>query len=106
MTKDGSTQKLISVQALRGLAALLVVMFHISSMFRLNGEPRSDALGAFWDRGFAGVDMFFVISGFIMVYVTRNLPQTVQAYQRFLWARLTRIWWRYPEIGIASTRLR
>ncbi len=80
---------------MRGIAALLVVLFHLEAMFR-EGAPRSREFGQFWSRGFAGVDMFFVISGFIMVYVTRDIAPSLRNAGRFLWARLSRIyplWW-------------
>lgn len=96
-------KKLISVQALRGIAALLVVLFHLDAMFR-EGAPRSRDFGDFWARGFAGVDMFFVISGFIMVYVTQDLTPKIQNAGRFLYARLTRIyplWWVFALLMMA-----
>jgi len=68
MSRPENQPKLSSVQALRGLAAVLVMLFHLHAMF-LDGGPRSESFGALWARGYAGVDMFFVISGFIMVYV-------------------------------------
>jgi len=89
------SEKLMSVQAMRGIAALLVVLFHLEAMFR-EGAPRSREFGEFWARGFAGVDMFFVISGFIMVYVTRDIAPSLKNAGRFLWARVSRIyplWW-------------
>ncbi len=88
-------KKLVSVQALRGIAALLVLIFHIDAMFH-EGAPRSRDFGDFWARGFAGVDMFFVISGFIMVWVTQETELKVRSSWHFLYARLTRIyptWW-------------
>ncbi|NNE56644.1 MAG: acyltransferase [Hellea sp.] len=90
--------KLHSIQAMRGVAALLVVFFHTSSLFRLSGGPRSEAIGHFWERGFAGVDMFFVISGFIMVYVTGEMKPSLASAWQFFKARITRIyplWWVY-----------
>jgi exopolysaccharide production protein ExoZ len=51
------TEKYDSIQALRGISAMLVVLCHIHF---LNGK------GAF------GVDIFFCISGFIMMHITRN----------------------------------
>jgi len=95
MSFAGTREKLLSVQALRGIAALLVVVFHLDAMFR-EGAPRSQDFGAFYARGFAGVDMFFVISGFIMVYVTRDIIPGLKAAGRFLYSRITRIyplWW-------------
>lgn len=96
-------QKLLSVQALRGIAALLVVLFHLNAMFR-EGAPWSRDIGEFWARGFAGVDMFFVISGFIMVYVTRDLAPSLKAAGRFLYDRITRIyplWWAFALLMMA-----
>ncbi|MFI4976044.1 MAG: acyltransferase family protein [Caulobacterales bacterium] len=66
-----------SIQALRAVAALLVVTFHA---FQWLGDP-------FW-IGAAGVDIFFVISGFIMWTVTADATLSPQ---RFLWRRLTRV---------------
>ncbi len=57
-------REIVSVQYLRGLAVLLVVIFHLSSQISdTKGMPQLAALQS-------GVDIFFVISGFVMVYST------------------------------------
>ncbi len=92
--------KLLSVQALRGVAAMLVLIFHMEAMFR-EGGPWPREIGAFWGRGFAGVDLFFVISGFIMVYVTRDIAPSARAAGRFFYDRITRIyplWWVFAGL--------
>ena len=94
--------KLQSIQALRGLAALLVLIFHIHELEVLaiadNSLTERAWVGGLFTNGYAGVDLFFVISGFIMVFVTRNtLPGPKQAAE-FLFARVTRIypvWWAF-----------
>lgn len=57
--------KLLSIQYLRGIAALSVVLFHVFVQLHRLGYagPTLDVLEA-------GVDIFFVISGFIMWYTT------------------------------------
>jgi len=54
------------------------------------------ALPAAAQLGFAGVDLFFVLSGFVMVHVTRFGAGQPALIPAFLFARLTRIyplWW-------------
>lgn len=51
-------QKLRSIQVLRGIAAMAVVVYH--------------ATGYRFGVGAAGVDLFFVISGFIMAHVSQG----------------------------------
>lgn len=55
-----------SIHYTRGFAALLVVLFHFSFMYIGKIEPFNTA---FLNGGF-GVDLFFLISGFIICYVT------------------------------------
>ncbi|MRS19396.1 acyltransferase family protein [Enterobacteriaceae bacterium RIT692] len=55
-----------SIHYTRGFAALLVVLFHFSFMYIGKVEPYNTAL---LNGGF-GVDLFFLISGFIITYVT------------------------------------
>lgn len=72
-----------SLQYLRGLAALMVVIFHV-------GQPlaRMGYSGG-WPTGLAGgVDIFFVISGFVMWVTTRT--RQVGTFT-FWWKRITRI---------------
>jgi exopolysaccharide production protein ExoZ len=72
---------LYSIQYLRALAALAVVVFHA-------GE-RS---GVHFQIGAAGVDVFFVVSGFIMVAISDNRPTSRPlSPSGFLWNRLLRI---------------
>src|SRR5580658_5421280 len=71
------TPVLLSIQALRALAATAVVAYHALQW----------GSGGF-DVGRAGVDVFFVISGFIMWRVTSGRDVTPGA---FLWRRVTRV---------------
>lgn len=94
--------KLQSIQALRGFAALLVVMMHFGILeaksIADNGLSEPGIIGGLFTNGYAGVDLFFVISGFIMVYVTRNMMPGPHAALEFLFARVTRIypvWWAF-----------
>lgn len=75
MNAENSRMRLDAVQLLRGVAALLVVFVHAisSSVFELDAVPGFLASDADFRRlGASGVDMFFVISGFIMAHVLQN----------------------------------
>jgi peptidoglycan/LPS O-acetylase OafA/YrhL len=85
--------KLLTLQAARGVAANLVVFCHL---LRAEGTyTGGGVLPAFTIYGFAGVDLFFVLSGFIMVAAAgRGIGPL-----RFLWRRAVRI---YPTYWLVS----
>lgn len=74
---------LVNIQALRAMAALLVVIVHLEVLGAALGLG-----GAFFDLFAVGVDLFFVISGFIMVHTTSRGSASPGA---FLASRLIRI---------------
>ena len=82
-----------SLQACRAVAAILVVLFHTSNgIFDVQHYFGPKPFGLIFDFGFAGVDFFFVLSGFIMMHVhARNLGQP-QAIGPYLWKRFSRIY--------------
>lgn len=92
--RSGAGASLGSIQLLRGLAALAVALAHLHAVEnRLAGEP---LLGSWALVGFGGVDLFFVISGFVMVWTTRDLQGEARAVPGFAFARAARIyplWW-------------
>ena len=72
---SGVPRNFVAIQALRGVAALLVVVYHVlgSIFLRYPGEP--SVLNGFFhlrEFGVVGVDIFFVVSGFIMFHVYRT----------------------------------
>jgi exopolysaccharide production protein ExoZ len=85
-----------SLQACRAVAALLVVLLHTSqSIFALPKYFGHKPFGPIFDFGFAGVDFFFVLSGFLMMHVHAadfGQPRKLGAY---LWKRFTRIYPAY-----------
>jgi exopolysaccharide production protein ExoZ len=66
--RTGLKQTFHSIQALRGLAASLVVIAHIFE-HPMHGDPNALLL-----TGRFGVEIFFVISGFIMTHVAGDGP--------------------------------
>jgi len=96
-------KKIEAIQALRGVAALAVVAIHATAIERKYSG--GDLLLPEWFRfGASGVDLFFVISGFVMVTVTRGRFGRINEVLRFLWGRVTRIYptyWFYFFITLA-----
>lgn len=97
--------RLGTIQALRALAAYLVVFYHIRASEKVAieemGGSETPLIGGLFSNGFAGVDLFFVISGFIMVYVTALRPESLGTVKDFLLARIFRIyppWWVFAGI--------
>lgn len=96
--------RIVAIQVLRAIAALMIVLSHAQND-ALNealkagvGFTRLTALP--WD---AGVDLFFVISGFIMVYSTQRLFATPGASRIFITRRLIRIvplYWLITAISL------
>jgi len=85
----GARKNYYCVQALRAVAAGLVVVHHSISMWgnwlmHRPGGPR-------WTNGAAGVDVFFVISGFVMAISLPGLAGKRNKAGVFLWRRFTRI---------------
>lgn len=80
---------LLSVQALRACAAIAVALCHFKNFSdRLDGQARAPhALTALA----SGVDIFFVISGFVMVYASREMFGSPGAAGPFLVKRIGRI---------------
>jgi peptidoglycan/LPS O-acetylase OafA/YrhL len=87
-------KKLESIQLLRGIAALGVVLFHCLAIEN-KYFATAKVLPRMFELGQTGVDLFFVISGFVMVTVTRGRHGLPLESWRFLWARLTRIYPTY-----------
>lgn len=97
--------RLESVQCLRALAALCVFFFHLEyiegEMIATFEGSEAPMIGGLFLNGFAGVDLFFVISGFIIVYVTGRAPPGRHAFASFLFARAARIyppWWLFASV--------
>lgn len=93
------------IQALRGLAALGVVLYHCRPAL---SDPAYGGLGErLFGWGAAGVDLFFVVSGFIMVHATARAGHSVRGALEFLARRIARIWpvymvWMAIDIAVVS----
>ena len=82
-----------SLQALRAFAAILVVFFHVN--YSIFSQPKyfSDLpFGSFFDFGHAGVQFFFVLSGFIILSAHRRDIGDRAQFGSFMWKRVRRIY--------------
>ena len=84
------------IQALRFVAAMLVVLAHSTAM--VNERMHLDMFK--WRAGWSGVDIFFVISGFVMAISSRTLLQRANGWKIFITRRLIRI---VPLYWVATT---
>jgi len=99
-TNERASPTLKSIQVLRAVAAIGVLTLHAATekVTFLGGEPgpfRNFLLGA------AGVDLFFVISGFVMVYSSESLFGRADGPRRFFLRRLARIAPLYWAVTVA-----
>ena len=74
-----------SIQYLRGIAATMVVMTHVLRT--------ADVLADFHFIGAAGVDIFFVISGFLMWSINNKNERTAAEFMLDRLARIVPLYW-------------
>lgn len=95
-----------SLQAGRALAALSVLAFHLSIMFR---EPRfgmQPILADYTSHGWLGVNFFFVLSGFIILLAHRRdigQPRRGDDYLIKRFIRLYPVYWLITAVAVAGT---
>ncbi|MBX3398399.1 MAG: acyltransferase [Gemmataceae bacterium] len=86
-----------NLQALRGVACLAVVLYHLGQWESGYGL-KHPLFGVFRWFGYAGVDLFFVISGFIIAHSNKNRLGQSRALPTYLFRRFWRL---YPLYWIA-----
>lgn len=84
---------IVSHTALRGIAALLVVFYHLQfgAAYRFGWETATP----FFARGYLWVDLFFILSGFVIAYSARadeRAPYDGAQIRDFWLARFARIY--------------
>jgi exopolysaccharide production protein ExoZ len=82
-------QTIVSIQAMRAVAAIAVMVCHFD-IIRLWLAGRADEANPLYPLA-AGVDLFFVISGFIMVVSSEKLFATPNGSWVFLARRIARV---------------
>ena len=75
------------LDGVRGVAILLVLLTHLSAIMRSAGF-----FGLIAREGWVGVDLFFVLSGFLITRILIATREHQQYYSRFYVRRALRIW--------------
>ncbi|HMO03497.1 MAG TPA: acyltransferase [Kiritimatiellia bacterium] len=94
------------LQALRGFSVLIVLLHHAGNIVELNfGDGR---LYDWFRFGRGGVDMFFVLSGFILMYLHLDdvgQPETAWTYTRKRFVRVYPLYWFYTALVLGAALL-
>jgi exopolysaccharide production protein ExoZ len=88
--------EVVSVQYLRGVAALMIVLYHLQGVIQHIGYS------GYWPTSFLslGVDIFFIISGFIMWVTTTRGMSTPEFYRRRV-IRIVPLYWVLTSFVLA-----
>jgi peptidoglycan/LPS O-acetylase OafA/YrhL len=83
-------QRMFQLDGLRGIAAFMIVFYHLDIVYGIGGP---------FMRGYLFVDLFFLLSGFVLAVSTeKKLRQGIGALE-FTWARFKRLW---PLVAVGA----
>jgi peptidoglycan/LPS O-acetylase OafA/YrhL len=89
------TGEIKALSGLRIVAAVWVVLFHFRPWLDVSAPGFRSALAPILNCGAQGVDLFFILSGFVLTwnYLDRMGESfSMRATLHFLWLRLARVW--------------
>jgi len=89
------TKQLPALTSLRGIAALFILLHHITIYLLPELGKFVGGFTPFLQKSYLWVDFFFILSGFIMVHVYRetfSVPFTWQTFRRYMISRFARIY--------------
>lgn len=85
---------IFALQYLRGIAALVIVVYHICRFREFGAAMQGTWLKAVTDAGApAAVDLFFALSGFLMVYTQVSKPRDAAAFFKARAFRIVPAYW-------------
>lgn len=97
-------QKLQTLEVVRALAALAVVVFHSSQQPFMAGLCAE--LPPVFDLGKYGVPVFFVLSGFIIIFVHGREIGRPERVPRYFYRRWLRIWPLYAALTLLQVTVK
>ena len=92
-----------ALTGLRGIAAVYVMMFHF-----FEGQPLSNPATSVLAHGYLAVDLFFILSGFVMALNYEGMfryGSSGSAYLRFLGRRIARVYPLYTAMTLLACAL-
>ncbi len=90
--KENIMQKIQTLQVLRAVAAIMVVFFHAHSYMLPHKLEEGASVFRGFNMGYAGVEIFFVISGFIMWHIHRMDIGVSSKFLSYAYKRIVRIY--------------
>ncbi len=97
----GDQRHLPALDGVRGIAILLVLLTHLGAILR------DTWIGQYLDFGWIGVDLFFVLSGFLITRILLGTASGPNYYRRFYIRRGLRIWpVYYVYVGVMLLLMR
>jgi len=100
-----SWKHLPALDGVRGFAALIVVICHFYCALPIPATRISKALYNITDWGVTGVDLFFVLSGFLITGILLTMKGSPRAWVNFYMRRILRIFPLYYGVLIFLTVL-
>jgi len=86
-------QRLNSLDVVRGVAALVVAIYHWTHLKEFGAMPWASLLAPAYQYGWIAVDLFFVLSGFVFFWRYRQEVATGDiSAGRFAWLRIARLY--------------
>ena len=96
-------KRLHALDTLRGIAALAIVVWHWQHFYAISGvwppgwdhtaQPFYWALKPLYDAGWAAVDLFFALSGFIFFWLyAPAIRNRAMSFGKFAWLRFSRLY--------------
>lgn len=82
--------RLSQLDGLRGFAALVIMLYHSALVFRTQGP---------FVRGYLLVDLFFLLSGFVLAVSTEKKLNAGVGALEFTWKRFVRLW---PLVAVGA----
>lgn len=83
--------RLVQLDGLRGIAALMIMLYHVEMVFHSKGP---------FVRGYLLVDFFFLLSGFVLAVATERKLKAGVGALAFTRARFVRMW---PIVAVGAT---
>ncbi len=95
-----------NIQILRAVAAVMVVIFHVVLWLPRDAASESMLFRLFSEWGKSGVDLFFVISGFVIMLSQARQPRPFGAFMRNRVLRIVPLYWLVTALFLLLAALR